>query len=377
MTTLAVGTAARPAAAGAERAIAVWLLVCAGLVFAMAVIGAITRLTESGLSIVEWAPLIGALPPLSEAEWERLFALYRDTPQYHLTFQAMMTLDQFKEIFFWEWLHRLWGRMIGVAFAVPFLWFWVRGRIPRPLLPRLLAILLLGAAQGALGWYMVMSGLIDRPTVSQYRLAAHLGLAVVIYGLLVWVALDLLLPRVEPVRALVPAAAVDRVRRFAWIAVSVTGVTMFWGALVAGLDAGLGFNTWPLMGGLVLPPEAWAASPAWLNLFETPTMVQFVHRWLGVATALTVAALWLAARSAGLSGRAGRLAAGAAAMALVQTGLGIATLLLYVPVWLGALHQAGALVLLTLLLWLAFELRPAAEAQPARGATARQRAMAA
>ncbi len=352
MTSLALDTPRRHGEA--PRAIAVWLLFCAAMVFAMAVIGAITRLTESGLSIVEWAPLIGAIPPLSEAEWQRLFALYRETPQFHLTFHGQMTLAQFQEIFFWEWLHRLWGRLIGVVFALPFLWFWLRGRIPRANLPRLWVILALGAAQGAMGWYMVMSGLVDRPSVSHYRLAAHLGLAVLVYALLVWEALRLLSP---PRRTHLPDAA-HRLQRLTWGVVALVAVTMAWGALVAGLDAGLGFNTWPLMDGEVLPPEALALSPAWLNLFETPTMVQFVHRWLGAATVLAALGLSWRVLAAEMPGRPARLALATGVAALLQGGLGVATLLLYVPTAVAAAHQAGALVLLTALLWLGFVLRP-------------------
>jgi len=338
-------------AARDTRPIAVWLLVCAAMVFAMTIIGAITRLTESGLSMVEWRPLIGTLPPLSDAEWQRVFDLYRQTPEYRIN-NAGMTLAQFQEIFFWEWFHRVWGRLIGVVFVVPFLWFWASGRIPRPLLPKLFGLLALGAAQGVLGWYMVRSGLVDRPSVSQYRLAAHLGLAVLIFGLLVWLALDLLRGVRRP--ALLAGAA--GVRRHAWAAIALVAVTIFWGALVAGIDAGLAYNTFPLMDGRMLPPEALSLTPAWLNLFENTAMVQFVHRWLGIATGVVVLALWWRGRQVAASGidreagLIGGLAAATGIMVLVQIGLGIATLLLYVPIPLAAAHQAGALILLTLLL---------------------------
>lgn len=346
-----------------RQRVAFWLLGCAGMVFAMAVIGAITRLTESGLSMVEWRPLIGTLPPLSDAEWQRVFDLYRQTPEYRLV-NAGMSLEAFREIFFWEWLHRLWGRLIGIVFAVPFLWLWLTGRIPRPLMPRLLVVLALGAGQALMGWYMVQSGLVDRPSVSQYRLAAHLGLAFLIYGLLVWLALGLLDDGRDR-----PAVA-SALRRHTWISLGIAAVTVLWGAFVAGLDAGLAYNTFPLMNGALLPPEAFNLMPAWLNAFENTALVQFIHRWLGMATAVVV--LVLAWRGRLIPGNVGRLAIAAGVMALLQVALGIATLLLAVPIVLGALHQAGALVLVTLLLWLAFEcrVRPAVSSDPASGAAA-------
>ena len=349
---------------GSARAIALWLIACAGMVFAMTVIGAITRLTESGLSMVEWRPLIGTLPPLSEAEWQRVFDLYRETPEYRLR-NAGMGLEAFKEIFFWEWFHRLWGRLIGVVFAVPLVYFWITGRIRAvtwmPSLGwHLAGLLVLGALQGVLGWVMVLSGLADRPSVSHYRLAAHLGLAVVIYGMLLWLAWRLLAGE----RAARPALAVDRL---GWAVLAIVGLTILWGALVAGLDAGIGFNTWPLMDGALLPREALATEPPWVTgaapipvwqlPFENPTMVQFVHRWLGVAALAAVAVLWWARRRAAFAPGVRGLAALALAVTVVQVGLGVATLLLYVPVPLAAAHQAGALVLLTVLLRFVFAAR--------------------
>ena len=329
-----------------DRAIAYWLLACAAMVFAMAVIGAITRLTGSGLSMVEWRPLIGALPPLSEAEWQRVFDLYRETPEYQ-KINAGMGLEAFKQIFFWEWFHRLWGRSIGLVFALPFAWFWLTGRIARPLMPRLIGFLVLGGLQGLLGWYMVKSGLVDRPSVSHYRLAAHLGLAVLIYGLLVWQAWELLV-RTAPVAA-------AGLRRHMLAATVLVAVTMLWGAFVAGLDAGLAYNSFPLMDGHLLPPEAWNLIPIWLNPLDNTAMVQFIHRWLAIGTALVVLALWFRSRSAE---PALRLATGlAAVIAGLQVLLGIATLLAEVPVSLGAAHQAGALVLLTALLWCVYVTR--------------------
>ena len=334
------------------------------MVFAITVIGAVTRLTGSGLSMVEWRPLIGTLPPLSDAEWQRVFDLYRETPEYRLR-NAGMDLAAFREIFFWEWFHRLWGRLIGVVFAVPLLWFWLSGRIRAVTwMPglgwSLVGLLVLGALQAVLGWVMVLSGLVDRPSVSHYRLAAHLGLALVIYGLLLWLAWRLLAGE----RDVRPAQGIDRL---GWAVLAVVGLTILWGALVAGLDAGIGFNTWPLMDGTVLPREALATVPpwvtgaepiaAWLLPLENPTMVQFVHRWLGIAALAAVTLLWWASRRAVLAPAVRRLAAAAVAVAIVQVGLGVATLLLYVPVALAAAHQAGALILLTVLLGFAFAAR--------------------
>ena len=342
--------------ADSSRAIAYWLLACAAMVFAMAVIGAITRLTGSGLSMVEWRPLIGALPPLSEAEWQRVFDLYRETPEYRKV-NAGMGLEAFKQIFFWEWFHRLWGRSIGLVFALPFAWFWLTGRIARPLLPRLIGFLVLGGLQGLLGWFMVKSGLVDRPSVSHYRLAAHLGLAVLIYGLLVWQAWELLV-RTAPVAA-------AGLRRHMLAATVLVAVTMLWGAFVAGLDAGLAYNSFPLMDGHLLPPEAWTLIPVWLNPLDNTALVQFIHRWLAIGTAVVVLALWFRSRA---GAPALRLATGLAAIiAGLQVLLGIATLLAEVPVSLGAAHQAGALVLLTALLWCVYVTRriPSGRRNPA------------
>src|SRR4051812_26788727 len=237
-------------AAGNHRAVAMWLLACAALIFAMVVVGGITRLTHSGLSIVEWQPIVGTVPPLDDAQWHDAFAKYRETPEYRQV-NRDMTLEQFKGIFWREYAHRLLGRVIGLVFVVPLAWLALRGRIPRSLLPRLVGIFVLGGLQGALGWYMVQSGLVDDPRVSQYRLAAHLGLAAAIYAAIVWTALCLLYPRAAP-----PAPAA--LRRSALALVALVFVMMLSGALVAGIRAGLAYNTFPLMNGYVLPPEAFA-----------------------------------------------------------------------------------------------------------------------
>lgn len=304
------------------------------MVFAMVVIGGITRLTESGLSITEWRPVGGAIPPLSETEWQRVFELYQQIPEYQQINRGM-TLAEFKGIFWWEYIHRLWGRLIGVVFALPFLYFLVRGRVRRPLVPHLLVMFALGGLQGALGWFMVQSGLSERTDVSQYRLAAHFMAAIAVYSYMFWIALTLLRPA--------PAGDARQLRPHLQGIGALLLATLTFGAFVAGLNGGLVYNTFPLMGGQLVPGDAFAttASP-----FEDPVTAQFIHRWLAVAAVALIIALWF--RRHGAAARPIHLLA---LMALAQLGLGIATLLLMVPIPLAALHQAGAVLLWTLALW--------------------------
>jgi cytochrome c oxidase assembly protein subunit 15 len=349
------GAALAAAERRAGRGVAIWLFACCALILAMVVIGGVTRLTESGLSITEWRPVSGALPPLSDADWQEAFDLYRQTPQY-IRMNAGMTLTEFKTIFWWEYVHRLWGRLIGVAFAVPFLWFLLRGRISRRLAPHLVALFVLGAAQGALGWYMVQSGLVDRIEVSQYRLTAHLALALAIYAYMLWVAFGL----VRPAPAVRDPAA-RRLRPHLWLVAGWTAVTIAFGGFVAGLNAGFLYNSFPLMGGRLVPADFLDMAPSWLNLFENPATAQFVHRWLAVGLVLLVLWLWLRARPLA---RPQRLATGLmAAAALAQAGLGVVTLLLVVPIPLAAAHQAGAVLLLTAVVWALHATRPARRTQ--------------
>ena len=336
MSSLAASSVAPPAPA--YRAVTAWLVAVAAMVFAMAVIGAITRLTESGLSIMEWAPVSGALPPLSEAEWERLFALYRQIPEYRLE-NAGMTLAEFKTIFWWEWIHRLWGRLIGLVFLLPFLWFLWKRRLPAWLKPHGWALFALGALQGAMGWYMVASGFAERTDVSQYRLVAHLGLALAVYGYCIWLICRLRWPRP-------PAPARSRLASATLALLLLLVVTLASGGLVAGLNAGLIYNSYPLMDGEWLPLGYWQLVPAHLNLFENVTAVQFNHRLLTLATALLALLLWAASRRLP-AGRARRAYNLLALSVLLQFGLGIWTILAAVPVWLGAVHQAGAILVLT------------------------------
>ena len=332
---------AAPGAQATDRPFALWLLACCAMVFLMVVIGGITRLTESGLSITEWQPVTGVLPPMGDQQWQAEFDKYKAIPQYRAIHPAM-TLDEFKLIFFWEYLHRLWGRLIGVVFAVPLAYFWLRGRIARRLVPRLVGLFVLGGLQGALGWYMVESGLSQRIEVSQYRLAAHLLAAVLIYGALLWVALDLLAPRV--------AASSDirhaRLRTGTTLVLCLVLATMTAGAFVAGLRAGLIDNTFPLMEGSFVPPDYGQLAPGYLNFFENPAAAQFDHRLLAEITWAGVAALWLYGLRVELVGQARMALHALMLLATVQAALGIATLLLVVPLPLAVAHQAGAMLLI-------------------------------
>jgi heme a synthase len=347
------------------RAIAYWLLFCCGMIFVMVVIGGVTRLTLSGLSITEWQPVTGVLPPLSDAAWAAEFGKYQAIPQYQLNYG--MTLAEFKSIYFWEYLHRLWGRGIGFAYAVPLIYFVARRQVPRRLVAPLAGIFLLGFAQGGLGWYMVKSGLADRVDVSQYRLVAHLVLAMWIYAVTLWIALGLMQSAPSPHPNPPPQAgeganfaAPDLLPRKAemvrvgagWrtgadIVLFLVALTIIAGGFVAGLKAGLTYNTFPLMDGSFVPAGYAQLHPFVLNWFENIAAVQFNHRLLAETTVASVLLVWLAGRSAALPRRA-RLALHALlAVAALQFALGISTLLLAVPVALGAAHQAGAVMLLT------------------------------
>lgn len=335
-----------------RRQVAAWLLACAGMVFATLVIGGVTRLTHSGLSIVEWQPLLGAIPPLTEAEWLEVFAKYQQTPEFHQV-NHDMTLDGFKFIFLWEYFHRLVARTIGLVFFLPFLYFLLTKKLDKPLIPKLVGIFILGGLQGAMGWYMVKSGLVDDPRVSQYRLTAHLSLAFVIFIAIMWTALGLLADRARECAD----AGVMRLRRMgAWIA-GLAFYMVVTGGFVAGIRAGKAYNTFPLMNGHVVPPEIFMIDPWYLNFFNNMATVQFDHRLGAWALAFLVPWFWLRVRQAAVSPRA-RLAAHVLLAALaVQITLGIATLLMAVPVALGAAHQGGAMVVFGIVLWANHELR--------------------
>ena len=330
---------AREDVAAAKRPLAIsnWLLAVAALVFLMVVVGGITRLTESGLSITEWKPVTGAIPPLTQADWQHAFDLYKQTPEYlEINGPAGMTLDQFKFIFFWEWLHRLIGRLIGVAYVLPLLWFAAKRAIPEGYGWKLVALLILGGMQGVLGWYMVMSGLVDRTDVSHFRLSAHLLLALAIIGALVWVSLDLrqLHRTGEDHSSRLTGAAVA--------ALTILFVQLLFGAWVAGLNAGLVANDWPAMQGRLFPAGIdWSNGPFYA-LTHDPYLIHFVHRWWAWVT--VVALVFFARRVRVLNG--GRPASAAIHAAFgTQIILGIVTVLTGVALWVAVLHQAvGALV---------------------------------
>jgi cytochrome c oxidase assembly protein subunit 15 len=323
---------------------------CCALVFAMVVVGGITRLTHSGLSITEWQPIVGTLPPLSDGDWEQAFAKYRETPEFRQVNSAM-ALAEFKHIFWWEYFHRLLGRVIGVAFLLPYLWFLIRRRIPAGYAAKLFAIFVLGGAQGALGWYMVQSGLFDDPRVSPFRLVAHLGLAVAIFGAMLWVALSLRFPRDAP-------GSIATLRRHAYATLALIFAMILSGGFVAGIRAGFAYNTFPLMNGHVVPPEFLQLVPWWKNFFWNMATVQLDHRFIALILAIVVPWLWWRVRNtAGAPARAVRGAGWLLALLAAQIGLGIATLLLVVPLPLAALHQAGALVVAALAVNVAHALR--------------------
>lgn len=338
------------------RPVRIWLLAVAALIFAMVLVGGATRLTESGLSIVEWKPVTGTLPPLSEKAWHDAFEAYKQIPQYREVNRGM-SLHEFKEIFWWEWSHRLLGRVIGAAFLFPFLWFLWRGVLPQPLKQRLWVIFGLGALQGAIGWWMVASGLSGRIEVSQYRLATHLILAVVIYAAIVWTLLQMGQGRT------VAAVVAARHRLVAKILVVAIFVQLYLGALVAGLRAGRVYNTWPLIDGALIPDASrlFFAEPWWRNLFENTLTVQFNHRV--TAYALFALAVWhlvdlirSKAEATIVNGALGIVVA-----LTIQIALGVLTLLHMVPISLALMHQAVALIVLTQVIVQAWRLTPAAE----------------
>ena len=328
-----------------------WLIVCSVMVATMVVLGGATRLTESGLSIVDWRPISGIFPPFNNAEWQSLFDAYRLSPEFKRT-NFWMSLADFKTIFWLEYLHRLWGRLIGLVFFFPFLWFAIRGQINGAFAVRLGAVFVLGGLQGLMGWYMVKSGLVDQPAVSQYRLAAHLILAFIIYGWLLWLALQCF----KPVSA-EQAQRRIKYRRHALLLVAGGLLTVTAGAFVAGLDAGLAYNTFPKMNGRWIPEGMMRLDPWWINFFENTATVQFTHRALGISLLVLTLWLWLRVRSANVVTKARRLVELLAAIVTAQAALGVATLLSEVPVALGVAHQAGALASFTVAILVVYELR--------------------
>lgn len=336
--TLAAGVETR-----SHTPVRVWLFSIAALVFVMVIVGGATRLTHSGLSITQWKPILGAIPPLNAADWHDAFIRYKAIPEYQILNKGM-TLAQFQFIYWWEWSHRFLGRFIGVAFLLPLIVLWFTGRIERAMLPRLIGLFILGGLQGALGWYMVMSGLVDRTDVSQYRLAAHLSLATLIYAAILWTAFGI----DRPPRSL----GASRWSVMALVIVALVYMQMAAGAFVAGLDAGMAYNTWPLMDGTLIPGGLYTTMhPAWRNLFENAMTVQFDHRMIAYVVALAIAVHAARVMLSGGSANHARSAALLLAAVVAQVLLGIFTLLHQVPIDLGLAHQGGALLLLAAALW--------------------------
>jgi cytochrome c oxidase assembly protein subunit 15 len=327
-----------------------WLWTGVALVFVMVVIGGITRLTQSGLSMVEWDPIMGAIPPLTQADWQATFQKYQQFPEYQQLNHGM-SLGEFKSIFFWEYLHRMIGRFIGIVFILPYLFFTFKGYFNRKMRNRAIVLLMLGASQGLMGWFMVMSGLVDKPYVSHFRLAAHLILAFTIAAFTMWYALDLTALRKD---RLLADAKRGTEQKWIWGIGGLLFLQILWGAFVAGLDAGLIFNTFPKMNGEWLPEQLLWIKPIWVNFFENPSAVQFSHRVLGTVLGISIlvyAGRWLysSAKSVQIPPLYRKLLAGMAAIVAVQYLLGIFTLLMHVPVVLGVTHQAVAMILW--LLW--------------------------
>jgi cytochrome c oxidase assembly protein subunit 15 len=319
-----------------------WLLFCAAVVYIMIVVGGITRLTQSGLSMVEWDPIMGIIPPIGEAQWMDVFNKYRQSPEY-IKINAGMSLDAFKSIFYWEYGHRVLGRVIGLIYFVPLIFFIVRGMVPKDWYARLFGLFILGGLQGLMGWYMVKSGLVDIPHVSQYRLTAHLGLALVIFAAMLWFAMDFLRGETHANHA-----SSAYLKATAWVVIIIF-VMMLSGGFVAGTKAGYIINTFPTMNGEWIPAGWLSLQPAWRNLFENPVMVQFLHRSIAVLVFISVITGFVLAINERFKTAIGAVLA----VMLVQVSLGISALVMKVPVALGAAHQAGAVALLTAALYAA------------------------
>lgn len=340
-----------------KRVVGKWLFGCAGMVFGAVVLGGVTRLTESGLSMVDWKLLKDMKPPQTQQEWIEEFEKYKLFPEYKFVIsEREMTLNDFKFIYYMEYAHRMWGRLIGVAFLLPAAYFWRKGYFTAKMKPQIMLMTSLLGFQGFLGWYMVKSGLEENegiPRVSQYRLAAHLLSAFVLYTLFLWSGLS----HVNSPQQVPKTLQILRLRNFSKGVMGLVFVTALSGAFVAGLDAGLVYNSWPKMADRWIPSDIAAFEPKWKNVFENPTTVQFNHRWLGQTTAASIVTLWFLCRKAPLPPRARIAVNSLLGMAFIQVGLGIGTLLSYVETPLAATHQSGSLVLLSIATWLCHELR--------------------
>ncbi len=332
-----------------RRAVSIWLLVVAGMVLGMIIVGGLTRLTQSGLSMVEWRPLMGTVPPITETEWNEVFDKYKAYPEYQKLNQGM-SLGEFKYIFYYEYGHRVLGRIIGMAFAIPALFFAIKKAFPKTMIPQMVLLLLLGGAQGVIGWWMVKSGLVDRPDVSHYRLTVHLGMAVTLYITVLWIGLKhwkgVNIYQTKPVGI-----------KMATFLLGLVFFVLLSGGLVAGLNAGHMMNTFPLMNGQWIPNGIWIAEQGFSNLTENRITLQFNHRYLAISTAGLIIGFWVWLRKQDLRAKQ-RWASHAMLIALVlQVGLGITTLLTRVWVPVASMHQTGAVILISSLVWLNVELR--------------------
>jgi cytochrome c oxidase assembly protein subunit 15 len=329
-----------------DKLIARWLFICALVIFGMILLGGVTRLTDSGLSMVEWNPLMGIIPPLSQHDWQELFLKYQQFPEYQ-EINLGMTIGEFKVIFMYEYLHRVLGRLIGLLFFIPFVYFYFTRRISPQLLPKLLLMLFLGGCQGLMGWYMVKSGLVDVPHVSQYRLTAHLGLAIVIYSFIVWTALGLVNKTTNQPSGLGKPAC---------ILSGLIFLMILSGGLVAGTRAGYAYSTWPLMGDSFIPAGLYSMSPAWLSAFENITTIQFNHRMFAYFIAVFLVVFSVVALRKKLSNKVRIGIYSMLFLLLLQITLGISTLIFYVPIAIAAAHQIGAVALLTATLFVSHSL---------------------
>ena len=324
-----------------QNQITTWLISALLLIFLMVIIGGITRLTRSGLSMVEWHPISGVIPPFTDSAWQEELEKYQQFPEYQQLNQGM-TLSQFKFIFFWEYVHRLIGRLLGVLFIIPFTWFLVRKKLNPPLIKKLLVMFLLGGLQGLYGWYMVQSGLIDNPHVSHYRLVVHLILAFGLIAYILWTALDLNKERFTP------SSSFNREKLrpvLNWI-LAIIILQIIYGAFTAGLKAGYGWNTFPKMAGQWIPGGLLPLSPWWKNLFEHQMTVQFIHRLLGWILCMLIPGFWRYCKGFVLNENQEKALDWLLWAILIQFGLGVFTLLMVVPVWMGVMHQVGAVILL-------------------------------
>ncbi len=320
-----------------------WYWSGAILVFVILVIGGITRLTGSGLSITDWNPLIGTIPPLNEAQWEDAFEQYKQFPEYQVVNRGM-SMSEFKYIFFWEYIHRLAARFLGVVFIVPFLWFIAKKKFDKTQLKRAVFLMFLGLGQAFMGWYMVMSGLVDIPAVSHYRLAAHLTLAFIIFGACLWFALDLYENRKKEI------IGSSELKKWLIIFSSLLLIQIVWGAFVAGLNAGHIYNTFPKMYQYWFPPELWISEPLIINFFENIVTVQWMHRVVGTILALIVILIWVRSIQLKTDTATRMWSFSLFSIVLIQYLIGVFTLIYHVPVWLGVLHQAVAMILFGIVL---------------------------